>query len=181
MTYPLVRTAAVLLEARRQPPLAPGDTSVIRLTCRPWDVDMFLEVNNGRHLTLFDLGRFAFGQRLGLLRVLRARRWGLVVGGSTIQYRRRLRAFDRVEIATRCLGRDAKWFYFEQVAWRRGTACSAALVRTAVVAGPRGTVPTQKVAEALGHPGWHGTLPGWALDWDAADRARPWPPVTVAA
>ncbi|MEM9145302.1 MAG: acyl-CoA thioesterase [Pseudomonadota bacterium] len=179
MVYPVLRTAAVLFSARYAAPISPDQTSVIALTCRPWDVDMFLEMNNGRHLTLFDLGRFAHAMRVGLYPLLRARGWGFVVGGSTIQYRRRIRAFDRFEIASRVIGRDAKWFYFEQVTWRRGTACSAALLRTAVVAGPRGTVPTQEVAEAMGQPTWTGAIPDWAKCWDEADRARPWPPETT--
>lgn len=179
MTYPVVRTLLSLLDARRHPRAAPDQTTVLRLSCRPWDLDMFFEMNNGRHLTLFDLGRFAHGARVGLFPVLRQNGWGLVVGGSTIQYRRRIRAFQRFEMATRCLGRDGKWFYFEQVIWRNGLACSGALVRTAVVAGSRGTVPTQEVANALGHPEWQGDLPDWARDWAAIDKSRPWPPETT--
>jgi len=179
VVYPVSRFALTMLEARRAPPLGPDGTGVVRFTARPWDMDMFFEMNNGRHLTLFDLGRFDFGMRVGLIGVLRAQRWGLVVGGASVQYRRRLRMWNRVEMATRCLGRDAKWFYFEQAMWRRGTACSAALVRTAVVAGSRGTVPTQEVADALGWPDWEGALPPWATAWDGADAKRPWPPETV--
>ncbi|MEM6972540.1 MAG: acyl-CoA thioesterase [Pseudomonadota bacterium] len=155
----------------------PDDIVSFPTRCWPWDADMFAELNNGRHLTMFDLGRMAHGARLGLFPVLRARGWGLVVGGGFVQYRRRIRVMQRFEIQSRMIARDAKWFYYEQVTRRGDTLCSTALMRVAVVAGPRGTVPTQEVAEAMGHADWHGALPDWAKRLTAADAARPWPPV----
>ncbi|MEM7526358.1 MAG: acyl-CoA thioesterase [Pseudomonadota bacterium] len=175
--YPYLRLALTVFQAARAPAIAPGGATIIKTRCWPWDADPFLELNNGRHLTLFDLGRFAFGMRFGLLPVLRQRRWSLVVGGSTTQYRRRIRLFERFEILTRCLARDEKWFYFEQITLSRGKPCSAAFVRTAVVAGPKGTVPTQEVMTALGQDHWYGTLPDWASALETADRSRPWPPI----
>ncbi|MEO1316686.1 MAG: thioesterase family protein [Pseudomonadota bacterium] len=174
--YPFLRTALALLSHRPQTGLSPDEPLVIGTRCWPWDADPFFELNNGRHLTLFDIGRFALGARLGLFRLLRQRGWGLVVGSSATQYRKRIRLFERFEIVTQMIGRDEKWFYFEQVAQKRGTPCSAAFIRTAVVAGPKGTVPTQDVADALGYPNWFGALPDWATSLEAADRARPWPP-----
>lgn len=178
MVYPLRRLSGLLLRSRRETGMPPDAMVRTPLICWPWDIDIFLEMNNGRHLTLFDLGRFDLATRLGLMGLLRARGWGFVVGGATVQYRRRIRAFQRFEIATRCVARDEKWFYMEQAMWRGGTACSAAMLRVAVVAGPRGTVPSQEVAVALGFPDWRGQLPDWASAWEAADRSRPWPPET---
>ncbi|MEL6768063.1 MAG: acyl-CoA thioesterase [Pseudomonadota bacterium] len=174
--YPYIRTALALVVHRPRPGITPGEPMVLRTRCWPWDADPFLELNNGRHLTLFDIGRFALGARMGLFRLLRKRGWGLVVGSSATQYRKRIRLFERFEIVTRLVARDEKWLYFEQITRKAGTACSAAFVRTAVVAGPKGTVPTQEVADALGYPDWYGTLPDWARDLEAADRRRPWPP-----
>ena len=177
--YPFLRAATALTRASLQPRLAPDDTSVIATLCWPWDADPFLELNNGRHLTLFDLGRFVYGARLGLLGVLRRNGWGLVVGGAVTRYRRRIRLFERFEIVTRCIARDEKWFYFEQTTRRNGKACSSAILRTAVVAGPSGTVPTQTVAEALGFPEWHGRMPDWVSQLWEVDDTRPWPPEGV--
>ena len=36
--------------------------------CWPWDIDMWGELNNGRALSLFDLGRYGFLSRFGLMR-----------------------------------------------------------------------------------------------------------------
>ena len=62
------------------------DISATSFRIRPWDIDMFLEVNNGRVLTLYDLGRFDFSIRMGLAKALRQNKWGLVVAGSTVRY-----------------------------------------------------------------------------------------------
>ncbi|MEO1329871.1 MAG: acyl-CoA thioesterase [Pseudomonadota bacterium] len=174
--YPFVRLAWILAAARRKPPLRPDQASVLTLTAWPWDCDVYAEVNNGRQLTLFDLGRFDYGARVGLIPVLKKNGWGLVVGGSSIQYRRRLRPFQRFKLVTRFVCRDEKWFYAAQTTYRGETPCSQAVLRTAVVAGSRGTVPTDAVAEALGAPEWRPETPDWIAAWIEADRQRPWPP-----
>ena len=174
--YPFLRLAWILASARWRPKIEPEDPSELRLTAWPWDCDIFAEVNNGRQLTLFDLGRFDHGARIGLLRLLRKRKWGLVVGGSSMQYRKRLRPFRRFTLRTEIVGRDEKWFYFVQTTYVGETPCSQGLLRTAVTAGSKGTVPTQEVAEAMGRPNWNPPLPDWVVAWIATERQRPWPP-----
>ena len=67
-------------------------THVSRHICWPWDLDLWLELNNGRTLTLFDLGRMPLARRTGLEAALRAHGWGLTVAGVSVRYRRRIRA-----------------------------------------------------------------------------------------
>jgi len=148
------------------------------MTAWPWDCDIFGEINNGRHLTLFDLGRFDLGIRTGLITILRKRRWGLVVAGSTIRYRRRILPFQRYNQHTHLVARDEKWFYFVQTTERKGTACSSALLRTGVTSKGK-VIPTQDVAVALGYPEWTGAMPDWVKAWADADAGRPWPPAEI--
>lgn len=173
--YPIIRLAKVILTSPKRAPLTPDDTGVLDMLVWPWDCDTFMEVNNGRHLTLFDLGRFDYGARCGLLPLLKKNKWGLVVAGSTIRYRKRLLPFQKYQMHTRLIGRDVRWFYFVQKTMRGGDACSAALVRTAVTKGGR-ILPTQEVADALGNTDWMPDMPDWVKGWIKADDARPWPP-----
>jgi acyl-CoA thioesterase FadM len=173
--YPFVRLALTFRAARRRPPLAFDAAADLRLTCWPWDLDMFAELNNGRVLTLYDLGRFDHGVRCGLTALLRPRGWGLAVGGASVRYRRRVRAFDRITLRTRPIGRDARWVYVHQAMEVRGEAVSAALLRLCCT-DARGIVPTDAVMAALGRPDWRPELPAWAAAWVAAEDARPWPP-----
>ncbi|MDD2868868.1 acyl-CoA thioesterase [Neomegalonema sp.] len=173
--YPFVRLIGLYASARRRPALTWEETSEFSTWTRPWDCDMFGEMNNGRHLTLLDLGRFDYAIRIGMMEMLRKQGWGLVVGGGSVRYRRRLLPFDRFSIRTRLAAVDDKWFYFQQSLIRKGEACSSALMRTAVTRGS-GTVPTAEVAAALGVPDFSLPTPDWVRAWIEADAARPWPP-----
>ncbi len=173
--YPFLRMAKALLTAPRQPRLGLLDAHVSQHLCWPWDLDPWVELNNGRTLTLYDLGRIALGLRTGLVPMLRARGWGLTVAGSSVRYRRRVRGFDRITMVTRCIGWDARFLYMEQAMWVRGDCTSHMLLRAALV-GPGGIVAPAEGARALGHGGESPALPGFATAWIEAEATRPWPP-----
>ena len=172
--YPYLRSARVLLAAQFGPRLDFDGESVLKLWVGLGDVDVFWELNNGRHLTLMDLGRFDLGVRSGLVKVVHREGWGLTVGGASVRFRHRVPPLSRVLLRSRVVGRDDRWFYFHQKIERRGRVCSAALVRTAVVAN-RGVVPVERVLEAMGRPGWAPALPEWVRAWIRAEGERPWP------
>lgn len=173
--YPFARLVWFYLRSRRRPRMALDETSEFPTWTRPWDCDMFGEMNNGRHLTMLDFGRFDYAVRVGLIETLRREKWGLVVGGASVRYRKRLRPFDKFSIRTRLVGADGKWFYFQQSLIRNGEACSSALVRTAVTRGS-GTVPNAEVPAAMGDPAFLLPPEPWVQAWIDADAQRPWPP-----
>lgn len=176
--YPFLRLAATMLRARRAAPMGLTDAATIRLRCWPWDCDMFGEMNNGRILTLFDLGRFDAGERFGLSAMLKREGWGLAVAGSSTRYRKRILPMAKVEMRTRLVGWDdpGRFFYLVQEMWV-GDACACqALLRTAVTARGRGAIPTEEVMAALGRSEPSPALPPWVAAWAEADATRPWPP-----
>ncbi|MXU64060.1 acyl-CoA thioesterase [Oceanomicrobium pacificus] len=173
--YPLIRFATELWLARKEEPLPLDGTHVSTHRCMPWDIDIWGELNNGRTLTLFDLGRIPLAGRVGLIKVLRENRWGLTMAGASVRYRRRVRAFDKVEMHSRCIGRDEKFLYLQQSMWRGDEAANSILYRSAVT-DRNGIVPTQIVAEALGQPDWNPPLPAWVQAWIDAEAERVWPP-----
>lgn len=174
--YPFLRMALEAWGARSAPPIGFLDEHVSTHHCWPWDLDPWIELNNGRTLTLYDLGRVPMALRTGLVPVLRARGWGMTVAGSSLRYRRRVRAFDRITMRSRGLGWDARFFYFEQGMWVRGECTSHMLLRSAVTSAS-GIVPPAQVAAALGRSGGSPPLPDWVAAWIAAEAARPWPPM----
>lgn len=173
--YPFLRMAHATSRARRAPPAALTETLVTRHMIMPWDLDMWRELNNGRTLTLFDLGRLPMLIRTGLYDGLRPQGWMVTVAGSSVRYRARLRAFDRVEMRSRILGWDRRFFYTEQSLWRDGSATTAALVRLAV-AGEDGIAPPEEVLRRLDRSAPAPQLPAWVAAWAEADGTRPWPP-----
>lgn len=54
--YPIIRMLHQILKYRGKP-LTLGETHVSTHYCLPIDLDVWMELNNGRTLTLYDLGR----------------------------------------------------------------------------------------------------------------------------
>ena len=174
--YPFLRMAKELWKFRNALALPILGTHVSTHLCWPWDLDPWVELNNGRTLTLYDLGRIPLGQRTGLHRVLKANGWGMTVAGNTVRYRRRVRAFDRLVIHTRCIGWDHRFLYIEQSMWKGDDCTSHQIVRSAVTS-KDGIVAPDRVLAALGQPAQSPPLPDFVQGWIAAESTRPWPPV----
>ena len=176
--YPFFRLLLSTMKASRAHKAAPVafDTiGIMTFRCRPWDLDLFMEMNNGRILTLYDLGRFDLSIRSGLWAEMRKRKWGLAVAGSTVRYRKRVRLFDKVTMRTQLVGMDDRWIYMAQSMWVRGEPTSSVLLRTCVTAKGR-SILTEEVRKILGMPEV-GVMEPWVKDWESADRERPWPPI----
>lgn len=173
--YPLFRFLKEAAAARRAPSLGTFETHVSHHRCWPWDLDPWMELNNGRTLTLYDLGRIPFAIRTGLIGVMRANGWGMSVAGASVRYRRRIKAFRRFEMRSRTLGWDARFFYFEQSIWFGGDCANQILIRSAVT-DANGIVAPARVARAMGVPETSPPLPDWVRAWIAAEAERPWPP-----
>jgi acyl-CoA thioesterase FadM len=171
--YPYLRLAYHVARARRLPKLGLFDTHVSHHLCWPQDIDPWVELNNGRTLTLYDLGRLPLFQRNGVVEMMRKHRWGGTVAGSSVRYRRRVRMGQRVEMRSRLLGWDDRFVYVSQSLWRGGDCTSQALIRTAVVDAD-GLVPTPRLEAVAGQPS--PALPGWVTAWAEAEARRTWPP-----
>ena len=174
--YPFIRMIKEIAISSRQSPLGLTDAHHSCHRCWPLDLDLWAEMNNGRTLTIFDLGRIPLAVRTGLGRVLRQKRWAITVAGSSLRYRRRVRMFDRLDMVSRCIGWDHRFIYMEQSMWRGGECTSHMLLRSAVTS-PQGIVPPSEVLVALGQRAESPALPDWVLAWIEADAKRPWPPV----
>lgn len=176
--YPFIRMAWQSWRHRSQPLEAFG-THVSRHLCWPWDIDVFRELNNGRALTLYDLGRVPWSRRIGFTAALRREGCAVAVAGASVRYRRRIRVFAAIEMRTRALGWDDRFMYSEQSMWVGGACAGHVLIRSAATAG-QGIVPPARLMASMGIEGPSPALPPWVLAWVQADAARPWPPMAGA-
>ncbi len=170
--YPYLRVIKVFATAGRKKSKNLSEASVLKMTVMPGDIDIFLELNNGRFLTLMDFGRFDIAIRSGFLSQVRSQNWGLTVAGSSARFRHRLRLFQRFELHSQVIGHDDKWIYFHQKMVRKGKIHASALVRTGVTS-RKGIVKVDEVIRTLDLSSEIPPLPGWAKAWVEADELHP--------
>ena len=182
-----LRCLWLLLTAWRRPRLDLGTgTSVVRLRVLPNDIDVAIHLNNGRYLTMMDLGRLDFMIRSGVVRLVVSRRLTPVVGIVAIRFRRELGLFQSFDLETRVVARQENMVIFEQrfriaSGPRSGQIAATALVRAGLYdRKSRSMVALSEIAAALAT-----TLPAETpptastlglIDLDAAlqaDTARP--------
>ncbi len=147
-----LRLIWIVIAAFRKPGVGILDETRIRLRVLPNDLDTNIHMNNGRYLTVMDLGRTDLTIRSGLWRAMRDNRWAPVVGGARMTYRRPLDAFQRYDLTTRVIGWDDKWVYMEQRFEVAGHIHARGLVKALFLNGRR-RVPSAELVAALGHDG----------------------------
>lgn len=101
----------------------------------PHDLDYMGHMNNSRYLRECDFARFHHYMRNGVFMASRKLGAKMVVGASTIRYRRSLAFREAFEIRTKILGWDDKAFYLEQrfVSKKDGFVSAIMLCRQSVV------------------------------------------------
>ena len=175
--YPIVRIIKEIVTNRRAPELGSTDTHVSYHRCWPQDIDMYMEMNNGRILTIFELGRFGLAQRAGLIDILREHGWGLTVAGSSIRYRKRIKPFVRFRMDSRVACWDERFIYLVQSIWIGDDCAANLLIRTGIVSKGK-LVPTADVFAAGDKSPISPPAPDWIQNWIDAEKTRVWPPET---
>jgi acyl-CoA thioesterase FadM len=119
----------------------------------PNDLDTNLHMNNGRYLTIMDLGRTDAILRSGLFRPVIKEKWMPVIAGVSMIYRRSLSPFERYRLETHLIGWDDKWIYMEQVFMRKNgdIAVRGYVKATFLRKGTR--VPSADIAVAANYSG----------------------------
>lgn len=172
--YPYLRLIRLVVKNKfNHKKIYMGDDSILPMRVGLVDIDPFLELNNGRHLTLMDFGRFDLAMRSGLMKVVKDNKWGLAVAGASVRYRHRLKYGQKFILHSSLVGYDEKWFYFHQKTVRNDKIHSAALVRTAVTS-KDGIVSSEKVLKEMGYTDISYNVPHWVTAWAESDEIRPW-------
>lgn len=176
--FPFIRIAKDTFLASRQPALqALTEAHVSQHICWPHDLDFWLELNNGRALSLYDIGRTAMAQRAGLIAVLRRENWGMTIAGSSTRFRRRIRAFERFEMRSHAICWDDKFIYLEQSMWKTSGDCASHVLYRSAITNKDGIVAPGRVLKAMKWPTESPPMPHWVNEWTKAEAQRPWPPM----
>ncbi len=111
-----IRIFLYLLTLAWRPSLVlPDDTSKLRFHVLPTDLDISLHMNNGRYLTLMDLGRLDIIFASGLWRIMLRDRLTPIASAIAIRYRRELRLGNRVTLHSKIVAWDDKTVVIQQI------------------------------------------------------------------
>jgi acyl-CoA thioesterase FadM len=142
--------------------------SRVHFRCWPNDLDTNLHMNNGRYMTLLDLGRLDLLLRTGAAVPAFRRKWYPVLAAVQMRFRKPLNLFQRFTIESRIVTWDAKFVYLEQKMLRKGKIVTHAFLKGAFV-GPHGTVPMAELVALLGHAEPPPPLPEEMRVWSEAE------------
>ena len=145
------------------------DWSTVSIRIWPHDLDLNFHANNGRILTLSDVGRLDMAARTGLLKICLKRGWRPVVASTSVRYYKSLAPFRRYELQSRVLTWDEKWVYFEHRFVRNGETAVSLFVRGGFL-GTKGMVPPQEINALLGFNASAPTHPAWLTQWRQAEQ-----------
>ncbi|XP_035286106.1 protein THEM6-like [Anguilla anguilla] len=124
-----LRTAAAFLRGFVLPVQDILAEQVVAGRVLPHDIDHMGHMNNARYLRECDFARFDLFMRNRLFKAMWALRGSIVVGASTIRYRRSLALGEAFELRSRIIGWDDKSFYVEQ----RFVSCADGFVSAVVL------------------------------------------------
>lgn len=164
-----------LLTQPFRPKLAvPDGVSTLNFRVMPHDLDAIGHMNNGRYLTIGDLGRMDLVLASGLWRMVVKNRWTPIASTIAIRYRREIRLFEPFRLETRLLGWEGTVCVIEhQFVFVKGERVGQVAARALFKGGfydrkARAFVPMTEVMAAMNY---HGASPKLAADVEAFLKA----------
>lgn len=149
----------------------------LRLRCYPNDLDFNGHMNNGRYLTLMDLGRLHLMMRAGLMGLVLKRKLAPTLAAVQMRYRMQLLPWQVFELESRVLCWDEKWIYMEQRFLFAGGPKKGAVAAIGLVKGAfydreiKTTLPTSELLAAVGSAAQSPVFPDYVREWVEAEEA----------
>lgn len=173
-----LRVLYVLLRALFVKPITNvRDPALVRLRVWPNDLDANMHMNNGRYLTIMDLGRMDLILRSGLLRLALKRKYQPVLAAAQMRFRIQMKPLRPYDLETRVVCWDDKWVYMEQRFLFVTGQKTGAVAAIGIVKGgfydpkTRTTVPTSDLLRALNLPSDSPEFPPHIKEWIEAEEA----------
>ncbi len=141
----------------------------------PTDLDLNGHMNNGRYLTIMDLGRMDFLIRLNLAGYVIRNGYIPVLSSSSMRYRLPLLPFQKYRLTSRILCWDDKWVFMEHRFIIDGGKKDGAVAAIGLVKGSffskktRGTIPTAEILQAIGQEIESPPFPDYVAKWSEAE------------
>ncbi len=138
------------LTVKFRPPCSVFGPCRTQFRCSIFDLDVLRHMNNGKYLSLLDLGRIDLMNRAGLSSKLQKAGYYPVVAAETIRFRRPLKWFVVFEIETQVIGWDEKAFVLSQKFYSHGQLMADAVVRARFLKISGGSVRPTEILSLAG-------------------------------
>lgn len=158
-----------------RPRLGIDETGVLHGRVWPTDLDFNVHVNNGRYLTMADLGRIDWFLRTGMLRAGLKNGWRPIIATGCVRFSRPLKPWQRYSLHSNLIGWDQKWAFMEHRFMAANRAGEQKLFASVVIKGAfqgrDGVVMPQQLMQAMGVELASPPVPQWVRDWQAGEDA----------
>lgn len=138
-----------LLIGRFRPKIGAFDRASLSFRVLPFFDAEFKVLNAARYFNYTELAGLERNMRCGLLKIYLEKKWWVVAVAQRINYIRRVRVFDKVEVCSHMLGWDDKFFYWEWTFLCRGRLTALAFTKCAIRS-KDGVVSTQVICDLMG-------------------------------
>ena len=173
-----IRLFLYLIKAAFRKKIDAMETSSLRFHVWPNDLDFNMHMNNGRYLTIMDLGRLDFMLCCGLFIKAMKKGYAPVLGSVKIRYRLPLMPFQAYDPKTKLISWDEKWIYMEQrfvisKGQKAGAVAAIALLKASLLdTKNKKTVPAPELLKMIGHDDLAPPpMPDYVLQWISAESA----------
>ncbi len=148
-----------------------ADKISLNLRILPNDLDINRHLNNGRYLTILDLGSIDLFLRSGVLKRAIFKGFRPMLGGLIITYRRGLSLFERCSLTMQLKAWDERWNYFRfEFRKSNGQLAAAGYFKGALVS-TKGLIPNKVADEIFGNKRGACTLPPAVRDWIKSEES----------
>ncbi len=133
LTYPIFRVFKCYFASKNLHKICLEEETSLVLRAGIFDIDPLMEINNGRYLTLADIGRFNHGFRTGFYKKSRENNLYFTVAGTSTKYRYRIPFRKKFTMTTKIICYDDKWIYYHHNFIYNNQITTSLLVRTGVL------------------------------------------------
>ncbi len=141
---------------------------VVKMTTLPTDIDVLMHMNNGRYLSIADIGRWDLLVRTGVIEDMNKLGWYPVVNQASVQYRKSLNLWDRFEVHSRLLGTDDRAVVLGQRFVRNGEIYAELVLRARFLKKSGGVVSIEELRGEFGDI--PDEVPAWVHEWSQESR-----------
>ena len=172
INYPMIRILRCYLSSKFLDRINLEDESSLVFRASIFDIDPLVEINNGRYLTLADIGRFNHGFRTGFFKKSRENNLYFTVVGLNAKYRYRIPFGKKFTMTTKIIYYDDKWIYYHHNFIFNNRITTSLLARTGVLKNGK-LVKPEDVEGYFEMDLPKLNLPQWVEHWIEADEHFP--------